>query len=248
MRTARPTFHSGIPGVPRTTKWLMIVFAGLSIVNALFRANLQNWMVLYPELVFGGQLWRLITYPFLALDPLGVLFGLLGLYFIGAALERIWGARVFQQRLAIFILVPALLTTALALLIPPLRAMPSLGLHALLLGFITAFAAGLGQRQIILFPLPIPLSGDQVLMLEAVLLGLYVIFQGPLAHMTSLFTFGLALAWFRFDAARDLRRFWLRLRKRRIETKVEKLRQARNLRVVRSEDLDDDGPNSRFLH
>ena len=46
---------------------------------------------LAPALVFHGEVWRLVTWPLFELDPLGLIFGALCLFWFGSELVRVWG-------------------------------------------------------------------------------------------------------------------------------------------------------------
>jgi membrane associated rhomboid family serine protease len=56
---------------------------------SFFRAHLE----LIPVLLLRGELWQLLTYSFLPLDILGMVFAMLSLWFTGNYLEDIFGAR-----------------------------------------------------------------------------------------------------------------------------------------------------------
>jgi len=52
-------------------------------------------MVLHGESVLYGQIWRLVTACFLHWDSTHLFFNMIGLYFFGPALERLWGRKKF---------------------------------------------------------------------------------------------------------------------------------------------------------
>ena len=54
---------------------------------------------LVPAQVFGGQLWRLMTWAFFEPDALGLIFAALALYWFGGDLVRIWGPRAVPGHL-----------------------------------------------------------------------------------------------------------------------------------------------------
>lgn len=51
--------------------------------------------VMQPEAVAHGQVWRLLTATFLHADPMHLLFNMLGLWFLGPPLARMWGGARF---------------------------------------------------------------------------------------------------------------------------------------------------------
>ena len=54
---------------------------------------------LSPEGIRHGWLWQFATYAFIHVDPLQFVFTMLGIYFIGNAVEERIGARRFRWRL-----------------------------------------------------------------------------------------------------------------------------------------------------
>lgn len=252
MRPAPPFMDGGF-SLPPLTKRLIVVFVGLSILDPVAERwlrlfSLKEWLLLEPWRVLPLEPWRLITYPWLAESPFGLLLGGLMLFFFAAPLEQSWGPRVFLRRLLVLVAAPALAVTLLSFAVRPLAGMVFGGLSALLYALVTAFAAQLRGRKIFLFPLPIALTGDLIIYLQAAFLGLGILFGGSIVpHLLSLFSFALSLFWFRLDSFREVRRSWLRLRRRRMEARLQKLRRQRPLRVVSSED-EDENDTHRYLN
>lgn len=248
MRPSSPMFDPRGFSLPPVTRKLLIAFVVLSILDAIARMWVglpppSQFLRLEPGAVFPFQPWRLVTWPWFATNPFALIIGALMLYFFAGPLELQWGRRLFIRRLLILTAVPALIVTLVAFAVRPLQYMAFDGLSALLYALITAFASQLRSRTIYLFPLPIALTGDMILYLQAGFIVLGILFGGSvLPHLLAIASFGLALAWFRFDAGRDLRRQWLRFKKRRLERKMAKLRKERAFRVI---DRDDDDPDPR---
>lgn len=75
-------------------------------LNALFfiidlvapAANFLDLLVLYPDRVLQGELWRLLTYIFIppTTSPLWIIFILYFYYMVGSGLEQAWGAFRFN--------------------------------------------------------------------------------------------------------------------------------------------------------
>ncbi|OFZ29008.1 MAG: rhomboid family intramembrane serine protease [Bdellovibrionales bacterium RIFCSPHIGHO2_01_FULL_40_29] len=73
--------------------WLVVqIFA-----DKIFGMNISTWFILHPDQVIENfWLWQMATYIFFhALSPFHIFFNLMMLWFIGADLERHWGARFF---------------------------------------------------------------------------------------------------------------------------------------------------------
>ena len=240
-----------LPPVPRATRWLLAAFVGFSLAEALGTRwlglpDLATWAALVPGEVLHGQVWRLLTYPLLARDPLGLIFGALLLMMVGGTLESRWGTRRFIVRSLWLAGLPAALTTLLSLAYAPLQHHAYLGLGTLGLGYITAFASQMRGARVTLFPLPIVLSGDQLLWFEGGLLGLWMLFGGTtLPFVPELLAFLTALAWFRLGLLDRLRR--RRSSRGGNESRLERLARQRRLHVVRN-DEDDDTASRRRLH
>ena len=97
-----------IPGLPR----ILVGFAALVFALAWLLPGFTSMLTLDPARIRHGEVWRLITYIFIpqSLSPLWVLFALWFLWWIGAGLERAWGA----FRLTLYFLVGMIGTTAAA--------------------------------------------------------------------------------------------------------------------------------------
>lgn len=250
--SANRMFGGGLPPIPRATRILIAAFVGLSILNAVLAVwarvvNLGEWFAFSGGRVLSGELWRLVTYPLIETSPIGLVLGALVLAMFAGRLEAQWGTRPFATRAAILTVVPALIVSLLAIAVPPMRRVELLGLSSLFITLIVAFASSLGNREILLFPIPFMLRGDQILWLEGAFLGLLVLFSGSvLAYFVQIVAFGFALAWFRFDLFRGVRRRWLLSRRKRLESQLRKLKARRSgLRVVEN---DDDEPRGRYLN
>jgi membrane associated rhomboid family serine protease len=253
QRPIRSGFGGGFPSIPRVTLVLLVLLVGGSLLAAVVTqwiglGNAYEWLALVPAEVLRGQVWRLATYPWLDTQPFWLLISALILGSFGSQLERQWGSRTFARRTAVFVVVPAVLVTLVALFSTRAALTPYLGVHVVIVCYIAAFACEFRGAQVRLMFLPWAFSGDQLLMLEAAFIGLGVILGGSvIAYLPIIFGFLFVLAWFRFDLGRDLRRTWLQMRKARLERSMEKLRRQRNLRVVR-DDEEGQGGRDRFLH
>lgn len=245
-----------MPHIPKVTRALLavyIVFAlGRPVLGSWLRvADVLEWLALVPGDVLRGQVWRLFTHPFfsrpwLQSEALGFLWSGFILFFVGRALESAWGTRLMARRVALLVAMPAVLTCLLSLAVGRLQSAPFYGLSPLLAGMFVAFGTTLRGRQVQIFPLPMAVGGDQLIAFGGVFLLVEILMQGAiLPFIPDVLAFAFALAWFRFDVARDLRRSWLNYRKGQLETKVQKLRRDRNLRVVRNDEDDD---SNRYLH
>lgn len=241
----------GFAAIPRVTKAMLIAFVSLSLGNQILGGwlglvSIADWLVFRPADVLRGELWRLLTWPFLEVNLLGFLIGGFIFYLYASRLEALWGERRFLRRVAILVLVPSVLTVLIGLFVPRVGGGAWLGTWTLTIALLTAAISPLRSQQTQLWPIPIVLTGDTLLMIIGGIMFLSILFSGTVApHVPVVISFAFALAWFRFDMGRDLRQTWLRMKKRRIEAKLNRLRRKRGLRVV-SED-DDESPR-RYLN
>ena len=98
-----PQVRPGFPSITPAVKWLLIANAAVYLVNNVvlgqtgakltFLERLFALIPASPLLVL--QLWRLVTYQFLHGGLGHIFFNMLGLLFLGPALERHWGSRKF---------------------------------------------------------------------------------------------------------------------------------------------------------
>jgi membrane associated rhomboid family serine protease len=88
-------------GAGSATRWLVGVTVGLWVAQLFTRGaawgGVNALLGFHPDLVAQGQVWRLVT-PFFCnpeRDLLGVIFGMLILYWVGTQLEERYGTREF---------------------------------------------------------------------------------------------------------------------------------------------------------
>ena len=82
-----------IPGLHR----ILVGFGGLVFILSLALPGFTSMLVLDPEKIRHGEVWRLITYIFIpqSLSPLWVIFALWFLWWVGEGTERAMGAFQF---------------------------------------------------------------------------------------------------------------------------------------------------------
>lgn len=98
--TGRSQFGGQLPPVQTATKWLCGVLLGCTLAAWISgrRFGVGVDMLAYQAHgVLSGELWRLITYPFVENTTMGLLLSLLVLWMLGNVFERQWGARYFVQ-------------------------------------------------------------------------------------------------------------------------------------------------------
>jgi membrane associated rhomboid family serine protease len=227
-----------VVGFPRPGKAL--VGAMLAVfVTWLFFALFLNWGAIGRDLfdalvgsdaIFDGQVWRLVTAPLIH-HPSGngatshMLSTVMGLYFLGAPLERSWGGRRFVLFLLASGALGALLQAIVGVLVPPLHRFVFYGGLGVVDAVAVAWALSFRDQQVRLF-FVLPVTGRGLLWFVVGLNVLYAIaFEQKHEGIVTPFG-GMLAGWLGSDGS-PLRRLYLRLRFRRLQAQSESLRGLR---------------------
>src|SRR4051812_5163502 len=89
----------------------LAVIWGVYVTAPVIRPFVDNHLALTPTSVAAGEVWQLVTALFVHREaaPVSLFFDLLGLWFVGATVERDFGRRKFL----LFLLVPAIVANAI---------------------------------------------------------------------------------------------------------------------------------------
>lgn len=163
----------------------VIVFFAL-LVTSLFAPSLvqvvNHYARLVPYSVLHGALWQLATYSFLNLSILGLALDMLQLWMFGSALEEGWGRRKFYEFYFWTVLGGALFAIVLAYTgIFGGPNIPVAGPSAGVMGILIAFGMLYGDREIMLFPIPVSIKAKYFVAI-LVLLNLAGLFMAIAAH------------------------------------------------------------------
>jgi membrane associated rhomboid family serine protease len=193
-----PPMQMGLPGMSPAVKWLLIINVAVFLVVIIIRPLrdlIYNWFQMDPTTLLRKlQLWRLVTYQFLH-DPNSIThiaFNMIGLYFLGPALERYWGSRKFL----IFYLSCGAAGGAFYLLLVAvgfLQAVPMVGASGSILGILAACAILFPHIRLFIFPLFFPLSIRTAAIIFVVIYFFFVITRaanagGDAAHLAGMAT------------------------------------------------------------
>ncbi len=149
-----------LPQFTGTTRKLVLanvaVFFGLGLLHWIvpgFETLLMRLAVLEPTLVARGAVWQLGTYAFVHDGILGILFGMLTLWFTGSMLEAVMGSRWVAELYAVSVIGGALIAAAVSFtgvfgLGPNGRA---IGAWAGIFGLLMAIAMKFGDQEFLLW-------------------------------------------------------------------------------------------------
>jgi len=94
------SWFGGLPPAGKATKYILIANIAMFVLCLLTGRDgspVYQWLAMQTDAVKEGQIWRLVTFTYLH-DPdsiMHILFNMLGLYLLGAPLERHWGSKRF---------------------------------------------------------------------------------------------------------------------------------------------------------
>jgi membrane associated rhomboid family serine protease len=158
------------------SNWILITL-GASIVAALDGGWLARWTALEPSRIFRGEVWRLVTWPFIEAGPISLVITCVFIYRFGSDLAHTWGERKLV-RFSTHILVGAAVVTCL------LNAL--VGGHAAHLGgwavpdlLVIAWARQFPDRPLELYGV-LQVRGEQLVNMTVGAMVLFAIFLGPL--------------------------------------------------------------------
>jgi membrane associated rhomboid family serine protease len=110
-----------LPAFEGTTRKLILLnvgaFFGLLILRWLapqLEAVLHSHLILEPLAVVHGEIWQLLTYSFVEQGILGILFGMLTLWFTGSLLEPSFGGRWLAELYLTSVVGGAILASAIS--------------------------------------------------------------------------------------------------------------------------------------
>jgi membrane associated rhomboid family serine protease len=161
------TFSLSLPPFTKAVKWLVIINAAVLLFTTLLRAAdehlypaMLGMFALIPYQVMHGLVWQLATYSFLHEGILHLLFNMLGLWMFGSQFEMDWGRKKFLEFYFFCVVGAALTTVAVSYTglggISPVT--KTVGASGGVFGILMAFGMVYGDREIMLFPIPLSMK------------------------------------------------------------------------------------------
>jgi membrane associated rhomboid family serine protease len=199
--------------VPKVVGLLIGLTLGASIVGAVgFRNGLETLVqsaALVPALVFRGQAWRLLSWVFFEMEPLGLLFACLALFWFGRDLTQAWGPGRFLLSYLVLAGLTGIVVCLLALLWPSLlMGFPHVGPWPLVSGIIIVWASLHPHRDILVY-FVLPLRGRNLIYATVGGTVLFALLGGVTRYIPHFVAEGLALLYMREPFWET---WWLRLR------------------------------------
>jgi membrane associated rhomboid family serine protease len=213
---------------PQVTTVLIAVTLAMSLIVAIdARAGgeLYQRLALLPEAIWRGQIWRLVTWPFIQGSPLSLILTCVTIHVFGSDLLHAWGQRRFVRYLAGVVLIAGIGTCLLALVLPAARDLPQLGGMVVADALVIAWARQFPDQPVRAYFVLVVRGRELVSVVVAVTV-VFAVFYGSAWMLPELLGVAAAL----LHRSRTVRRSWLQL-------KLAWTR--RKLRVVRGGRLDE---------
>jgi membrane associated rhomboid family serine protease len=227
---------------PAVVVWLAGGILAASCLGALadrLGLTLLDWVVLHPQLVLKGQLWRLVTWSFFELSPLGLIFGCLLLLMIGRDLADSWGARRFLVIYVVLTAVVGALTVLVGLVWPDVQRISYVTMWPLLEALIIAWAVWFPSRQILVY-FVLPMGGRNLILLTIGGTLIFALLVSVALFVPHFLAEGLMLAYLRVPAIGRV------FQKLSLGMRGNQKRRPTHLRAVDRMDREDEPP--RWLH
>jgi len=141
------------------------ILIGATLVMSILGAQLPDLLnagKLSPALVRAGEAWRLVTWVFFEMDPVGLIFAALALFWFGNDLVRLWGPGRFLATYLGLAASAAGVTCLLALAWRPLMGLEAAGAWPVLSALIIAWAIAFPTRDIFVY-FVLPMRGRNLI-------------------------------------------------------------------------------------
>ncbi len=215
--------------VPASVGLLIAVVVVASVWGAVDR-GIAAFAALLPVAIARGQLWRLVTWPFVETDVIGLLFGCYMLWWLGQQLSYAWSERRFLIRFLGYTLGAGIGTTLLYLVWED-ASLGYLGLWPVVVALLVAWALMFPDRQVNFWGI-LPMTGRTIALLAVAGTVLSGLFRGGVRGLGSVapHLIAMGMAWVQ---SRGLggRRSWFNARQWWAER--EGRRRAKHLKVVK---------------
>jgi membrane associated rhomboid family serine protease len=220
--------------VPPSVGFILVLMLAGSILG-WSDPGVQQLATLSPAAIAGGQVWRLVTWPFVQDHPFTLIFGAMMIYWIGQQLAFVWSDRRFLLRFVGYAAFASVATTLLAMAWPAANA-SHIGIWPVANALLVSWAMLFPDRQVNLWGI-VPLTGKTLAWLVVGGTFLYGLAGGGVRGIGvfSPHLFAIAFAWLLARGKvrgpwRDAKQWW---------GERDQKRRARHLKVVKKDGSDD---------
>ena len=182
--------------------WVVGLLITITVVMSLFTAfgdrhaaPLFQWVALMPAKCWQGQIWRLVTWPFVEPSPWSLVFACLALYWFGVPLAQRWGSRRFLTGFFSAMLVAAIGTCLIALIDPEVMGSMHLGSWAMTTALVVSWGLTYPDSIVRIY-FVLPIRGFWFAWGTVALTVIYCVYSGWAQLLPELIGEGTVLAWF----------------------------------------------------
>jgi membrane associated rhomboid family serine protease len=199
------TFDMGLPPFRGAVRQIIIFSAAVYVVILLLMSFQQGigqqiltLGILTPEHIRQGRIWQFVTYAFMYVDPLNFVFSLLGVYFLGTAVEDRIGSNRFYSFYFGSIILSAIAGYALSLT-GVIAQGAALGAGAAANAILMLFYLLNRNAPIMLMPIPIQIPVKWIVVFSAAIETAYLLLSHfALFYVVVLMGLGAGYIWYAF--------------------------------------------------
>jgi membrane associated rhomboid family serine protease len=197
------SFEMGLPPFRGAVRQIIIASGAIYVVILLLMAFAQGTGqavlvlgTLDPVHIREGWMWQFVTYAFMYVDPLDFVFSLLGIYFLGWAVEERVGSAAFYGLFFGSIVLSGLAGFALSFSRVVAQG-PALGSGAAANAILMVFYLFNRGAPIMLFPIPIQIPVKWIVVFAAAIETAYLLLSHfALQYFVLLFGLAAGYAWY----------------------------------------------------
>lgn len=222
---------------------LLLLLILVASLGAVFFPAFREWTALESGSIVSGQVWRLVTWPLVQSDPMGLIFGGLVVYFFAPALAYEMGERRFLGTLLGISVATALIT----LLVSALLGVPVLyqGIWPVVDALVILWALRHPDQQVLIY-FVLPVSGRVLAWITVGTNALFLLWAVGRAGLVGLVALmppvaATAIAWAIAGGRIGVPRRW-RLQWRDWALERQLRSRSRHLKVVQKDRDGNDGP------
>jgi len=155
---------------------LIIINVVLFLIDGLLFSEdhrLTRWMAVSQKTLTNPLLWwQFLTYGFAHADFGHILFNMLQLFFLGRAVEQLYGRAEFLRLYLVMLVLGSVVHAATNALLPEVRPFQLVGASGAVTGVVMLFVLNYPRQTLVLFPIPIPVKAWVI---GAILIGVNVL-------------------------------------------------------------------------